>query len=239
MLLILVKVSVKVACQSTPATDCSHRATSMLLILVQVAVNVACWSTTSTDCSHRAITMELILVEVSVKVATTATELSLCYLFWWKYLWKWLATDCSHRAITMLLILSVKVACRSMTATDCKHRAISMLLILVEVSVKVACRSMRATDCMHHATYSGGSICESGLSAHNNHSLQAQSYLHATSKWIEQIACRMWQYKARTHLYCWLPSKFPRHPNPSRRHYIVIVISLTLSSPVLLTIARL
>ena len=33
-------VSVKVAC---PSTDCSHRATTMLLILVEVSVNVACW----------------------------------------------------------------------------------------------------------------------------------------------------------------------------------------------------
>ena len=55
----------------------------------------------------------------------------------------------------MLLILmevSVKVACRSMTATDCRHRAITMLLILVEVSVKVAYRSTIATDCSHTAT---------------------------------------------------------------------------------------
>ena len=37
MLLILVKV----ACQSTTATDCSHRATSMLLILVEVSVKMA------------------------------------------------------------------------------------------------------------------------------------------------------------------------------------------------------
>ena len=35
------------------------------------------------------------------------------------------------------MAVSVKVACRSMTATDCSFRAITMLLILVEVSVKV------------------------------------------------------------------------------------------------------
>ena len=32
----------------------------------------------------------------------------------------------------------------------------------------------------HRATYSGGGICESGLSLHNNHRLKAQSYLNAT-----------------------------------------------------------
>ena len=32
----------------------------------------------------------------------------------------------------------------------------------------------------HHSTYSGGSICESGLSVHNSHRLQAQGYYHAT-----------------------------------------------------------
>ena len=32
----------------------------------------------------------------------------------------------------------------------------------------------------HHATYFGGSICESGLLVHNSHRLQAQSYHHAT-----------------------------------------------------------
>ena len=65
----------------------------MLLILVEVSVTVACQTTTATYCSHRAITMLIILVEVSVKVAcrstrakTAGTELSPCYLFWWKYL---------------------------------------------------------------------------------------------------------------------------------------------------------
>ena len=38
------------------ATDCSHRATSILLILVEVSVKVACRSTTATDCSYRATT---------------------------------------------------------------------------------------------------------------------------------------------------------------------------------------
>ena len=70
MLLILVEVSVKVACRSMTAIDCRHRAITMLLILVEVSVNL------------------LILVEVYVKVAwrstrakTAGTELSLCYLF--------------------------------------------------------------------------------------------------------------------------------------------------------------
>ena len=60
----------------------------------------------------------------------------------------------------MLLVLvevSVKVACKFMTATDCSHRATSMLLLLVEVqttlmevSVKVACRStsIRSGQCV-------------------------------------------------------------------------------------------
>ena len=41
-LIILVEVSVRAACQSTSAMNCSHRATSMLLILVEVSVKVAC-----------------------------------------------------------------------------------------------------------------------------------------------------------------------------------------------------
>ena len=84
MLIILVEVSMEVACQSTTATACRH----MLLILVEVSVKVACRSTTATECSHRAITMPFILAEVSVKVAcrstrakTAGTELSPYYLF--------------------------------------------------------------------------------------------------------------------------------------------------------------
>ena len=79
MLLILVEVSVKVARQSTTATDCSHRATSMLHILVEVSIEVARRSTTAKDCSHRATSMLLILVEAIVKVAcqsTIATEIT-------------------------------------------------------------------------------------------------------------------------------------------------------------------
>ena len=83
MLVILVQVSVKVACRSTTATDCSHRAITMLLILAEVSVKVVCWSTITTDCKHSAIIMLLILVEVSVKVACRSTT----------------ATDCGHRAI--------------------------------------------------------------------------------------------------------------------------------------------
>ena len=56
MLLIPMEVSVR------------HRAISMLLILVEVSVKVACRSTTATDSRHRAITMLLPLVEVSLKV---------------------------------------------------------------------------------------------------------------------------------------------------------------------------
>ena len=58
---------------------------------------------------------------------------------------------------------SVKVACQSTTTTDCSQRANYMSLILVEVF-----------------TYSGKSICESGLSVHDSHSLQSQNYLNAT-----------------------------------------------------------
>ena len=61
-LLVLVEVSIKVACRST---DCSTE----LLILVEVSVKVACRSTQS---------------------QTAATEPSPCNLLWWKYLWKWL-----------------------------------------------------------------------------------------------------------------------------------------------------
>ena len=62
-----------------------------LLILVEVSVKVACRSTTATDSRHRAITMLLPLVEVSLKVACRSTQLQSaatepCYLSWWKYL---------------------------------------------------------------------------------------------------------------------------------------------------------
>ena len=57
-------------------TDCSHRTITMLLILVEVPVKVACQSTTVTNCSHRAITMQLIVVEVLVKVACQSTTVT-------------------------------------------------------------------------------------------------------------------------------------------------------------------
>ena len=103
MLLILVEVSVKVACQSTTAIDCRHRAISMLLILMEVSVKVACQSTTATDCSHRASQSESI------------NERGFSVM---------IGTDCSHRVMYLLLILvevSVKVACRSTISTDCSH----------------------------------------------------------------------------------------------------------------------
>ena len=140
----------------------------MLLTLVDVSVKVVCQSTIVTACRHRATSM-----------------LPPCYLIWWKYLkvacWSMIVTACSHSATYMLLILvevSVKVAYWSMTATDCSLRDISMLLILRELSVKVACRSMTArlqAQSYHHATYSGGSICESGLLIHYINRLQLQS----------------------------------------------------------------
>ena len=101
------------------------------------------WTLSATGL-HRAITMLLILVKVSVKVACQSTT----------------ATNYSHREV------SVNVACRSMTATDSRTELSPCYLFLVEVSVKVACRSTTATNWQaqsyHHATYSGGSICESG-----------------------------------------------------------------------------
>ena len=139
------------ATYSGGSIDCRHRAIS-----VEVSE-----SNLSVQDSHRvqakSITMLLILVEVYVKVACQSIT----------------ATDCRHRAITMLIILvevSVKVTCPSTTTTDCSHRAITMLLILVEVSVKVACRSTTARlqpQSYHNATYSGESMCESGLSVHD------------------------------------------------------------------------
>ena len=72
MLLISVEVSVKVACRSTTATDCSTE----LLILVEVPVKVACRST---------------------QLQTAATEPSPCYLVWLKYLCKWLVGPHSYR----------------------------------------------------------------------------------------------------------------------------------------------
>ena len=100
----------------------------MLLILMEASVKVACRSTTATDCSHR-------LQPQSYHHATYSGG-SICE----SGLSVQESQDCRHRAITILLILvevSVKVACRSTTATDCKHKAITMLPILVEVSVKL------------------------------------------------------------------------------------------------------
>ena len=98
----------------------------------------------------------------------------------------------SDREIVELFFYSTLfVACQSTTATDCSLRANYMLLILVEVSTysgKSVCESGLSFHSSHslqsqnylHATYSGGSICESGLSVHDSHSLQSQNYLHAT-----------------------------------------------------------
>ena len=119
-------ISVKVACQSTTATDCSHRANSMLLILVEV-------QTAGTDLS---VPMLLILVEVSVKVAC----------------WSTISTNCSHWATSMLLFFGGSL-CESDLSVHDSHRAITKLLILVEVSVKVACRHRLQPQSYHHATY--------------------------------------------------------------------------------------
>ena len=139
MPLILVEVSVKVACRSTTATDCSHRAISMLLILVEVSVKVACQSTTAIDCSH---------------VHGTYSGGSICESGFSVHYINRLQPQSYIHDTSMILILvevSVKVACWSTTSTDCNHRANSMLLILVEVSVKVTCQSTTATDCSHRA----------------------------------------------------------------------------------------
>ena len=86
MLLLLVEVSVKVACLSMTATDCRHRAITTLLILVEVSLKVAYRFTIATDCSHRPTYILRILVEVPVNVAvsplqrqTAVTELTPCY----------------------------------------------------------------------------------------------------------------------------------------------------------------
>ena len=72
-LLILVDVPVKVACRSTTATDCSHRA----ICKASSSGGSICESGLavheSQDCRYRAITLLLILVEVSVKVSCRST----------------------------------------------------------------------------------------------------------------------------------------------------------------------
>ena len=87
------------------------------------------------------------------------------------YLWKWL------------------VGPRQPQTAATEPSAITMLLILVEVSVKVACRSTTGRHRLQHrATYSGGSICESGLLTCNllwwkylwKWFVGPQSYLHVT-----------------------------------------------------------
>ena len=105
--------------------------------------------------------MLLILVEVSVKVACRSTtgrhRLQHRYFHQNK-----LHGDGSVAAVTI-----------SYNDTDCSTE----LLILVEVSVNVAYRSMTATDCSHRA---GRSIFESSFPVHDSHRLKAQNYLHAT-----------------------------------------------------------
>ena len=144
MLLILVEVSVNVACRST--TDCSVRTITVLLSLVEVYVNVACRSTTarlkaqsylhatyisgsiyhsglSVHDSHRLSYLHATFSGGSICVSGLSVHR---------------VTDCSHRAITMLIILvevPVKVACPSTTVTDCSPKTITMLLILVKVFV--------------------------------------------------------------------------------------------------------
>ena len=133
MLLTLVEVSVKVACRSTTATDCSHRAITMLLIPVEVSE-----SGLSVYDSHRlqayrsmiaATSILLILVDVSVKVACQSMTVTAQSYYHATY---------SHGSIMLL----ISYTCRSTTTTDCKHRAFIMLLILV----KVVCRSTTATE---------------------------------------------------------------------------------------------
>ena len=62
-------------------SDYSNRVKYLLLILVEVSVKVACKSTTATDCRHRAISMLLILMKVSATYCShTGVELCSCSL---------------------------------------------------------------------------------------------------------------------------------------------------------------
>ena len=103
------EVSVKVACQSTTATNCSHRAYPMLVEVQSYHHGSICESDLSVHDSHRlqaqSITMQLILVEVTVKVACRSTT----------------ATDCRHRAITMLLSM------------DCYWKQIPMTMRMIPI----------------------------------------------------------------------------------------------------------
>ena len=107
---------------------------------------------------------------------TEGTELSPCYLFWWKYLWKW--------QTELLLLLSevfVKVPCQSTTATDWRHRAISMLLILMEVLVKLAQRQSQTEGTELSPCYLSWwkYLCKWLVGPHS-YSLQPQSHHHGT-----------------------------------------------------------
>ena len=62
-----------------------------------------------------------------------------------------------------------------------KHRATYSGESICESGLSVHIYSHRLQpQSHHHATYCGGSACESGLSVHDSHRLKAQSYPHAT-----------------------------------------------------------
>ena len=139
-------------------------------MLLTMVVKVSCLSMTATDYRHRAITMLLILVEVSMKVLvspwqpqTVATQLSWCYLFWWKYL---------------------KVTCRSTTVTNCNATYSGGSVCEATYSGGSICESglavPRAETAGTELLILVEAICESGLSAHNSNRLLAESYRHAT-----------------------------------------------------------
>ena len=89
-------------CESGLSVHDSHRAITMLLILVEVSVKVACRSTTATDCGHRAITMPLILVEVSVKLSCRSGHRAINKIFP-VLLFCWF-NSCDHVAIISHLL---------------------------------------------------------------------------------------------------------------------------------------
>ena len=154
MLLILVEVSVKVACQFTTSTDCIQRAISMLLILVAVSVKVTCQSSTAIDCSRRATSM-----------------IRPWYLLWWKYPWKWLVSPLYINRLQPLSYLHAtyfgESICESGLPVHDSHRLQSQSYLhaiyfcgsICESGLSVHDSQRLQPQSYLHATYSGGSIC--------------------------------------------------------------------------------
>ena len=119
------------------ATDCGHRA---ILVEVSDSVKVACLSTTATNCKHRAITYS------GASICAFSAELHSCYLPQWKYRTVGpRQPQTEGTELSLCYLFWWKYLCKWLVGQG-RHR------------LKV--------HSYLHTTYSGGSICVSGLSVH-------------------------------------------------------------------------